>query len=96
MIKIFGFNNGGNRGFYDAVAITEDGRVVGNHICSSEDFCAYDLARKNEAYDKHCGKDNWTFEFIKTENLKTHTELNRALDKLETRMEKFLLMLEPE
>ena len=40
---IFGFNNGGYRGWYVAQLIAEDGTALGGHICSNEKYMYEDL-----------------------------------------------------
>lgn len=40
---IYGFNNGGGRGFYHACLIAEDGTSLGEHCCSSEGYMPHDL-----------------------------------------------------
>lgn len=40
---IYGFNNGGPRGFMSACLIAEDGTGLGGHICSSEGYMPHDL-----------------------------------------------------
>lgn len=40
---IYGFNNGGGPYFLDALAISEDGAVLGSHACSAEGYMPHDL-----------------------------------------------------
>jgi hypothetical protein len=40
---IYGFNNGGEPGWYDAVLVAQDGTYLGSHICSHECFMPGDL-----------------------------------------------------
>lgn len=47
-----------------AIAIADDGHVLGQHICSHEGYMRHDLGMdgsnwKHENYDKHFGKDGW-------------------------------------
>lgn len=58
---IFGFNNGGSPGMLKAVAIAEDGIVLGTHCCSSVSYMEHDLGiledthpeRHTNDYQKH-------------------------------------------
>lgn len=58
---IYGWNNGGEPGWYQAVAMSEDGNCLGSHICSSEDYMLHDLGilegtrldRHEGSYKKH-------------------------------------------
>lgn len=58
---IIGFNNGGSYGFMSAIAIAEDGTVLGGHMCSEEGYMSGDLGvlegtrddRHEESYKKH-------------------------------------------
>lgn len=40
---IYGFNNGGNQGWYSATLLAEDGEFLGGHVCSSEGYMPHDL-----------------------------------------------------
>jgi hypothetical protein len=40
---IYGFNNGGERDWLQAVLLAEDGQFMGDHICSSEAYMPHDL-----------------------------------------------------
>lgn len=57
---IFGFNNGGSAGWYDAVLIAEDGEHLGGHLCSHEGYMRHDLGilegtrpDRHEEFKKH-------------------------------------------
>ena len=57
---IYGFNNGGSRGMLSAVAMAEDGTVLGGHCCSHEGYMEADLGivdgwrmDRHENYRKH-------------------------------------------
>jgi hypothetical protein len=41
--RIYGFNNGGSRGWYNGVLMADDGAVLGGHVCSHESYMPYDL-----------------------------------------------------
>ncbi len=40
---IYGFNNGGERGWLSGCLIAEDGTGLGGHVCSSEGYMLHDL-----------------------------------------------------
>jgi hypothetical protein len=40
---IYGFNNGGNPGWMEAVLLSQDGKCLGGHLCSSEAYMPHDL-----------------------------------------------------
>lgn len=92
--KIYCFNNGGPAQFLSAVAIAEDGVVVGQHICSHEAYMAGDLGItgtwKHDQYNAHFGEGNWELEWVP--NPKTHEGLKRAfeLNKEHARIDKEL------
>lgn len=57
---IYGFNNGGSRGRYEAKLIAEDGTPLGGHICSDEGYMPHDLGilegsrpDRREGFAKH-------------------------------------------
>lgn len=57
---IFGFNNGGSRGWYSAQLIAEDGTSLGGHCCSHEGYMRHDLGiiegsrpDRHEEFRKH-------------------------------------------
>lgn len=84
---IYGFNNGGAPGWYDATAIAEDGVVLGGHLCSANCFIPYDLGilegarpdRHEKDYQKHY-PDGYRMEFVPKEEIKGHVALKRAFD----------------
>jgi hypothetical protein len=79
------FNNGGPREWLSAVAIAEDGKVLGGHCCSSEGYMPHDLGvlegsrpdRHAESYQVHY-PDGYRMEFIPTHELEGHKKLRRA------------------
>jgi hypothetical protein len=82
--KIYCFNNGGSPGWYDALAIADDGHVLAGHICSHEGYMRHDLGMdgstwKHEHYNKHFGENNWELEWIETDKLGVHEGLNKAI-----------------
>lgn len=40
---IYGFNNGGEPGWYHAQLLAEDGTALGGHLCSAEGYMPHDL-----------------------------------------------------
>lgn len=89
--KIYCFNNGGSRDWYEAVAIAEDGTVLAGHICSHESFMRHDLGIdstwKHESYNAHYGEGNWELEWISDprnhEGLQAACKLNKLQQKNE-------------
>lgn len=83
--KIFGFNNGGQPGWYDAVAIAQDGYFLGGHLCSSEGFVPYDLGcfkgsrpdRHEKSYRVHYPA-GYVMEYVPREATKTHAGILEA------------------
>lgn len=82
---IYGFNNGGSDHWYQAVAIAQDGTVLGGHICSSEGYMRHDLGvmegtrpDRHEQYQKHY-PDGYRMDFVPFDDVLFHTELNAAL-----------------
>lgn len=80
--KIYCFNNGGIPGLLHAVAICEDGCILGEHGCSSPAYMPHDLGItsvwKHDNYNAHCGEGNWELEWV--DKPKKHEGLNRALE----------------
>jgi hypothetical protein len=82
---IYGFNNGGSRGWYSAVAIAEDGTTLGGHCCSDEGYMEGDLGiiegsrpdRHTTSYQPHY-PDGYRMEFVPSEDIKEHEALNQA------------------
>jgi len=66
--KIWCFSTGQNGSFHNVVALCEDGVIVAGHTCSEPAFFEGDIGittiKKHEAYDSHCGKDNWTLQWV--------------------------------
>lgn len=82
---IYGFNNGGSIGFLDAVAIAEDGNVLGSHLCSYEYYIPGDLGllegsrpdRHTNSYQVHY-PDGYRMEFVPSSEIETHEGLKKA------------------
>jgi len=83
---IFGFNNGGRPGWFEAVLIAEDGNCLGGHICSDEGYMPNDLgilegtrSDRHETFQKHY-PDGYRMEFVSSEEVKGHVGLQKAFD----------------
>lgn len=82
---IYGFNNGGPREFLSAVAISQDGVVLGGHCCSHEVYMPHDLGviegsrtdRHEESYRKHY-PNGYRMEFVGFDEFKSHAGLQAA------------------
>lgn len=85
MPVIYGFLNGGSREWWRVMAISEDGHVLGGHVCSHECFFLGDLgfiddadwSNKREKYDEHY-PDGYTLEWVEREDIAGHAGLQRA------------------
>ena len=83
---IYGFNNGGSAIGLSAVAIAEDGTVLGGHCCSNESYMPHDLGmlentrldRHEESYQKHC-PDGYRMEFVQSQDIDNHEGLMLAI-----------------
>lgn len=83
---IYGFNNGGPRKFLSAVAMAEDGTVLGGHCCSHEGYMEADLgivdgwmdSRHEESYKPHY-PDGYRMEFVGYNDVKGHAGLQAAI-----------------
>lgn len=86
---IYGFNNGGNPGFYIGCLISEDGDFLGSHLCSDESYMLHDLGiLEGSRPDRHegfqeCYPDGYRMEFIRLEDVADHEGLDRAYTILE-------------
>ena len=86
---IYGFNNGGSAGWLEAILISEDGVVLGSHLCSHEAYMPNDLGilegtrpDRHETFKQHYPA-GYRMEFINNENTKTHKGLDQAFKLLE-------------
>jgi hypothetical protein len=82
---IFGFNNGGSPGWFSAILLSQDGEVLGGHMCSNEGYMTHDLgilegARpdRHETFRKHY-PDGYKMDFIHSSELKGHAGLDAAI-----------------
>lgn len=81
---IYGFNNGGSHGWYDAVLIAADGACLGGHACSHEGYMEHDLGvtegsrpDRHETFQKHY-PGGYRMELISGKDVRTHAGLNEA------------------
>jgi len=84
---IYGFNNGGEKGFMQAILIAQDGTELGGHICSSESYMPHDLGilegtrpDRHERFREHYPK-GYRMEFVGYEAVPNHDGLQEALKK---------------
>lgn len=84
---IYGFNNGGNPGFYSAIALAESGHDLAGHICSTEGWMPLDLGfhdagfiHKREHYRQHYPEGYRTI-FLERDELSTDTGFLAAIER---------------
>lgn len=84
---IYGFNNGGNYGFMDAMLIAEDGAVLGGHTCSREGYMPGDLGilegsrpDRHERFREHY-PDGYRMDFVGYADVDAHVGLRAAFDR---------------
>jgi hypothetical protein len=85
--RIYGFNNGGGSGWYQAIAIAEDGHCLGGHTCSSEGYMPHDLGilegcrldRHEKEYSTHY-PEGYVMEWVPTPQIEEHEKLNKAFE----------------
>lgn len=82
---IYGFNNGGSPGWYDAVLIAADGTYLGGHLCSAEGYMEHDLGvlegtrdDRHEGFKKH-HPAGYRMEFVSGDEVRTHAGLLEAV-----------------
>lgn len=85
MPKIYCFSNIQNGGEGLAIAIAEDGTVLGSHFCSSEIFVPNDLGvtkgtrpDRHERYKAHY-PGGYEMEFVRAKDVSKHPKLQAAL-----------------
>jgi len=86
---IYGFNNGGSPGWFDACLLAEDGTGLGAHVCSNEGFMVGDLGiakgsrpDRHETFRKHY-PDGYRMEFVSHADVPSHLELMAAIRRAE-------------
>lgn len=83
---IYGFNNGGQYGWMQAVLVSEDGEELGGHTCSDESYMPADLGildgTRPDRHEKFREKypDGYRMEFVRRSECEAHDGLNRALE----------------
>jgi len=82
---IYGFNNGGEAGWMQAILIAQDGTELGGHICSAENYMLHDLGilegtrlDRHERFRKHY-PGGYRMKFVGYEVVKNHVGLQKAL-----------------
>lgn len=84
---IYGFNNGGRKGWMYAALVAQDGTGLGGHICSDEGYMRHDLGiiegsrpDRHEGFRKHY-PDGYRMEFVEGTQVcdRSHAGLNEAL-----------------
>lgn len=83
---IYGFNNGGQPGWFSGVLLAQDGTGLGGHICSHELYMPGDLgvlegARpdRHEAFRQHY-PDGYRMEFVGYDDVPGHAGLMAAVE----------------
>ena len=86
-MKIYGFCQKSpyiNPGDVQAVAITEDARIIASHISTNEKYARYDLGmsddstRKHDIYDASF-PDGWECVWVAAKEIDDHADLRAAL-----------------
>jgi hypothetical protein len=84
---ILGFNNGGSPGFFHGVLISEDGKFLGSHVSSSDDWLLRDLGifpgmrkDRHEVFRQHY-PGGYRMVFVPYHEAPNHALLNQALKK---------------
>lgn len=82
---IYGFNNGGSRGWYYAQLVSQDGDGLGSHSCSDEGYMPHDLGiLEGTRSDRHerfveYYPDGYRMEFVPSSEMNTHEPFQAAL-----------------
>jgi hypothetical protein len=83
---IYGFNNGGRRGWMSAKLIAEDGTSLGGHCCTAECYMPHDLGvvdgsrpDRHEDFRKHY-PDGYRMEFVGYDAVRGHEKLMAAIE----------------
>lgn len=82
---IFGFNNGGSPGWFQAVLLAEDGECLGGHVCSSEAYMPHDLGvlegtrpDRHETFKNHYPM-GYRMKFVSFDDVNADERLMRSL-----------------
>lgn len=83
---IYGFNNGGQRGFLSGILLAEDGTYLGGHTCSDEGYMLHDLGvldgtrpDRHETFRAHY-PDGYRMDFVPGSDALTHPGLKAAYE----------------
>jgi len=81
---IYGFNNGGERGWMHAQLLAQDGTALGSHVCTSEGYMRHDLGiyegsrtDRHKTFAKHY-PDGYRMDFVEGSDVLTHEGLKAA------------------
>ena len=84
---IYGFNNGGEPGWYTGQLLAEDGTALGSHLCSNDFYMLADLGivagsrpDRHETFRKHY-PEGYRMDFVPAEKVGSHKGLRRAYAK---------------
>lgn len=84
---IYGFNNGGQHGWMDAVLLAEDGTYLGGHVCSHEGYMWGDLGiiegcrpDRHETFRSHY-PNGYRMEFVGYNHVKANAGLMAAIER---------------
>lgn len=90
---IYGFNNGGNPGWYSGCLLADDGTGLGGHICSAEGYMPHDLGilegsrpDRHEAFRKHY-PDGYRMDFVPASEVLEHPGLDAAYQRNQAKAE---------
>ncbi len=94
MRKLYLFVNNGNNqpGWLDCLSLTDDGHILGNHICSDMSYMMQDLHSRKDRLEKikaHFGDEPYEIKLLSYEEAKTHEEFKEALIKAELRDQEY-------
>lgn len=81
---IYGFNNGGSRGWMSGELLAADGTPLGGHLCSDEGYMYGDLGilegsrpDRHEGFQKHY-PEGYRMEFVRYSDVPLHAGLQEA------------------
>jgi hypothetical protein len=81
---IYGFNNGGQPGWYSGQLLAEDGTGLGGHVCSAEGYMPHDLGiiegsrpDRHEGFREHY-PDGYRMDFVPMRDVRTHAGIEAA------------------
>ena len=82
---IYGFNNGGSPGWFNAMLISADGHHFGGHVCSDEGYMPADLGvlegtqpDRHEEFQKHY-PNGYRMVFVPYHRVREHEGLMAAI-----------------